>query len=117
MCVCVCYLDAVVRRRGRGGRVLVPPGGRGAQLDAANTLSELQRTHRLAHVAGQRRHLTTRRRDGLQTGSVTQTPAAGLNAASPLSKLSQVVICHFQVRNAPESLNDVNTCHKEALQV
>lgn len=50
-------LNAVVGGRGRGGRVLMSPGGRGAQLDAANALCELERADRLAHVSGQWRHL------------------------------------------------------------
>lgn len=60
------YLCAVVCRRGRRGRVLVSPGGQGAQLDAANALGELQRADRLAHVSGQRRHLDRWERDRLQ---------------------------------------------------
>lgn len=75
-------LDAVVGGRGRGGRVLVSPGGRGAQLDAANTLSELQRADRLAHVAGQRRHLNTTRREAVRNQQLERTASPSSSPSS-----------------------------------
>ena len=106
VCVCVCACVCVLPRRCRGLARMRWTSSRvsGRTRSSARRCERAERTSANTPTRSCCRAAETpddETQDKLQTGSLSQTPAAGPNASS------QVVICHIQVRNPPESLNDV----------